>query len=137
MNSLFLFLPYHICNSSQKLNRQCFRDFITDNDLVFALFCEGRPPSWTFPACGPWDAPAYMRTSRTRLPSLSHLNTSILAIFIVETFDIADVFWPNLVHELDEIKEGGKPDMKIVQDIYLRLQRMSADLEPEKLEAIL
>jgi hypothetical protein len=70
------------------------------------------------------------------LPSLSHLNTSILAIFFVETLDIVDVSWSDLVLELDEIREESKPDMKIVQDIYLRLQRMSADLEPEELEKI-
>jgi hypothetical protein len=77
-----------------------------------------------------------MRTRMALLPSLSHLNTSILAIFFVETLDIVDVSWSDLVLELDEIREESKPDMKIVQDIYLRLQRMSADLEPEELEKI-
>jgi hypothetical protein len=104
---------------------------------VLALSCEARPPSWTSPPFCLWDAPAYVGTSRALLPSLSHLNTSILAIFFVETLDNANVSWPDLALELGEMTAESKLDMKTVQDIYLRLQKMSTDLEPVELEAIL
>jgi hypothetical protein len=43
-----------------------------------------------------------------------------------------------LIEELDEgIKARDKPDIKVVQDIYLRLQKMSVDLGPGDLESIL
>jgi hypothetical protein len=78
-----------------------------------------------------------MTTSWALLPSLSHLDTSILAIFFVKTLDIDDVSWVDLVSELEGIKAESKLDLKIVQDIYLRLQKMSADLDSEELDAIL
>lgn len=78
-----------------------------------------------------------MTTCRALLPSLSHLNTSTLAIFFVETLDIHDVSWPNFVNELEDMKAESEPDMKIVRDIYLRIQKMSADLESLDLEAVL
>jgi hypothetical protein len=95
------------------------------------------PPSWTYPGCCRWDAPDYMTTIWALLPSLSHLNTSILTIFFQKTLDIDDVSWVDLANELEEIKDESKLDLKIVQDIYLRLQKMSADLDSEELEAIL
>jgi hypothetical protein len=132
----FLLLS-HIFSSSQELTRQYFREFISDNSLVLAPPRGGGPPYWTHPEVCLWDAPDYMTTSRALLPALSHLNTSILAIFFVDTLDILDVSWNDLTYELEMIQEEGNPDMDIVQDIYLRLQEMSANLESEDLDSIL
>jgi hypothetical protein len=41
------------------------------------------------------------------------------------------------MRELRAIKAENKPDIKVVQDIYLRLQRMSADMDSEDLELLL
>jgi hypothetical protein len=69
---------------------------------------------------------------------LAHLNTPILTVFFQNTLDIKDVAWSDLIEELGEgIKAKGKPDIKVVQDIYLRLQKMSVDLDPEDLKSIL
>jgi hypothetical protein len=79
-----------------------------------------------------------MTTKWALLPSLSHLNTPILTVFFQNTLDINDVAWSDLIEELDEgIKAKDKPDIKVIQDIYLRLQRMSVDLGPGDLESIL
>jgi hypothetical protein len=94
-------------------------------------------PSWTYSGRCRWDGPDYMTKLWALLPSLSHLNTPILTVFFQNTLDIEDVSWVDLVSELGAMKAENKPDTIAVQDIYLRLQRMSADLESEELEAIL
>lgn len=113
------------------------RDFIWDNDLVLALSCPKMLPTWTYSGRCRWDGPDYMTKLWALLPSLSHLNTPILTVFFQNTLDIEDVSWVDLVSELGAMKAENKPDTIAVQDIYLRLQRMSADLGSEELEAIL
>jgi hypothetical protein len=68
---------------------------------------------------------------------LSHLNTPILAAFFQNTLGVKDVSRRDLIRELRAIKAENKPDIKVVQDIYLRLQRMSADMDSEDLELLL
>ena len=96
------------------------------------------PRSWTYSACCLWDAPDYLTTKWALLPSLSHLNTPILTVFFQNTLNIKDVAWSDLIEELDDgIKAKDEPDIKVVQDIYLRLQKMAVDLGPGNLESIL
>ena len=68
---------------------------------------------------------------------MSHFNTPALTAFFQSTLDVKDVSWVDLTKELGEIKAKIKPDIKVIQDIYLRLQRMSADLGSEDLESFL
>ena len=137
MNCL-AFSPLPISDLSGKLTRPCFRDFIWDYKLILAPSSGERPRSWTHSAYCLWDAPDYLTTKWALLPSLSHLNTPILTVFFQNTLDIKDVAWSDLIEELDEgIKAKDKPDIKAVQDIYLRLQKMLVDLGPGDLESIL
>ena len=68
---------------------------------------------------------------------MSHFNTPALTAFFQSTLDVKDVSWVDLTKELGEIKAKIKPDIKVIQDIYLRLQRMSADLKSEDMESFL
>ena len=129
--------PSRLCDSSKKLTRLYFRRFIWDNDLVLAPSYQTRPPSWTYSARCLWDAPDYLTTKWALLPSLSRFNTPTLAAFFQSTLDVEDVSWVDLTKELGEIKAKLKPDIKVIQDIYHRLQRMSADLGSEDLESFL
>jgi hypothetical protein len=136
MNCL-AFSPLPICELSGKLTRPCFRDFIWEHELLLAP-PSGRPRSWTYSDYCLWDAPDYLTTKWALLPSLAHLNTPILTVFFQNTLDIKDVAWSDLIEELGEgIKAKGKPDIKVVRDIYLRLQKMSVDLDPGDLKSIL
>jgi len=70
-------------------------------------------------------------TKLALLPSLSHINTPNLTAFFQKTLRIKDVSTKDLFQELYIIRERNKPDIKIVQDIYFRLQIIFADREPE------
>jgi hypothetical protein len=133
----FLFLHSRIFHPFEELTMPYFRKFIWDYDLILAPSSQGRLSSWTYSYRCLWDAPDYLTTKSALLPSLSHLNTTILAIFFVNTLNIADVSWKDLIDELKVMKAKGIPDTKIMQDIYLRLQSMLADLESEDLQSIL
>jgi hypothetical protein len=139
MNCLcFIFSPpSRICDSSEKLTRPNIRKFVWDNNLVLAPACRKGLRSWTSSRCCLWDAPDYLTIKWPLLPYLSHLNTPILAAFFQKTLGVKDVSRRHLMRELRAIKAENKPDIKVVQDIYLRLQRMSADMDSEDLELLL
>ncbi|KAF8857981.1 hypothetical protein BDZ45DRAFT_743799 [Acephala macrosclerotiorum] len=100
--------------------------FVWDNDLVLVPACRKGPPSWTYSGRCFWDAPDYLTTKLALLPSLSHLNTPYLTAFFQNTLGVEDVSWGDLTRELGAIKAENKPGIKVVQDIYLRLQRMAS-----------
>ena len=77
-----------------------------------------------------------MITSRPLLPYFSSFNTTVLTAFFQETLHISDVTWGNLTDELDERRMENLHDINIDQDIYLRLQKMSADMGLEELESL-
>ncbi|RDL30730.1 Uncharacterized protein BP5553_10075 [Venustampulla echinocandica] len=126
-----------ICNSSGKLTRPYFREFVWVNYLILAPSYGTRPPSWTYPGNCFWDAPDYLTTRCALLPALSHFKTPFIAYFFQFTLGVRNVSWDDLTRELRAIKAKTKPDINVVQDIYLRLQRMSADLESKYLESLL
>jgi len=95
-----------------------------------------RLPSWTCQGFCFWDAPDYLISTRPLLPYLSRFNTTILTAFFQETLDIPDVSWGNLSDELHDRRLENLHDMKIYQDIYLRLQKMSADMDSEELKSL-
>jgi hypothetical protein len=130
------FLP-GICDSSEKLTGPYFRKFVCDHDLILVPSFRERPASWTYSARCLWDAPDYLTTKWALLPFLSHLSIPILTVFFKDTLDVHDVSSEDLTLELGAMKAKIKPDIKVVQDIYLRLQEMSADLGPECSESIL
>jgi len=71
------------------------------------------------------------------LPFLSHLKSPAIAAFFQNTLGIVDVIWKNFLIELKMIKKQDKPDVKIIHDIYVRLQTMSADLNSMELQSFL
>lgn len=83
-------------------------------------------------------------SSHVLLPllSLSQLTTPTLTVFFQETLSVPDVVWENLTEELyfiqiEDSDERYQVDNMAIQDIYLRLQDMSAQLDPTALDSIL
>jgi hypothetical protein len=106
-----------------------------DNDLILAPSCNGAPSTWTWDGNCRWDAPEYMTTKRPLLPAMSQFNNALLTVFFRDTLQVKDVDWLDLICELGARKRTDRPDLTVIQDIYLRLQRMSADLSSEDLQA--
>ncbi|TVY16404.1 hypothetical protein LARI1_G008274 [Lachnellula arida] len=118
---------------------QKVRNFINNEELILAPSRLEGLPSWTCQVNCFWDAPDYLITTIPLLPYLSRFNTTnttVLTAFFQETLDIPDVSWGNLTDELDKRQMENLQDMKINQDIYLRLQKMSADMDSEELESL-
>lgn len=67
---------------------------------------------------------------------MSCSNTPTLTTFFKETLDIKDVSWVNLISELKARQGKEQQDVKVIQDIYLRLQEVSAHMEPKNLEKL-
>jgi hypothetical protein len=67
---------------------------------------------------------------------MSQFNNALLTVFFRDTLQVKDVDWLDLICELGARKRTDRPDLTVIQDIYLRLQRMSADLSSEDLQAV-
>ena len=75
-----------------------------------------------------------MTIKRPLLSVMSEFNNDLLTNFFRDTLGVKDVAWLDLILELKARKRTDRPDNTVIRDIYLRLQRMSADLSSVDLQ---
>ncbi|KAL2065322.1 hypothetical protein VTL71DRAFT_2991 [Oculimacula yallundae] len=123
-------------SSFPKEDIQKVRGFVDRHKLILAPSRLNGAPSWTCQANCVWDAPDYLITSIPLLSYLSPFNTIVLTAFFQETLHIKNVSWGNLTDELDKRRKENLHDTEIDRDIYLRLQKMLADMDSEEWESL-